>query len=247
MKVLILAAGYGTRLYPLIKDTAKPLLPIAGRPLIDYLLDEVRDIPALTGVIVVTNNKFFVAFEQWAKMTKDFPAQITVVSDGTNTPEERLGAVGDIHFVLKNHPLQDDLLVIGGDNLFDYRLDDYIRFAQGKSPAVTIGLYDIGNRQEACKFGVVDLDKNGRVRSFVEKPEKPLSSLIAMCFYYFPQKSFSLLFDYMTQCTKTDKAGDYIHWLTEKSVVFGYQFKGKWYDIGSIETYQEAQEKFRKH
>lgn len=246
MKVLILAAGYGTRLYPLIKNTAKPLLPVAGRPLIDYLLDEIRDVPDLKEVLVVTNKKFCADFETWAGEKKNPHVGIRVINDGTTSPEDRLGAVGDIHFVLKNNPVSDDLLVIGGDNLFDFDLAAYIRFAQENRPAVTIGVYDIGDLKDARKFGVVNVDDKGKVVAFTEKPDNPTSSLIAMCFYYFPQASLPLLSDYIQQSNKTDKAGDYIHWLTERSTVFGFQFKGKWYDIGSIETYQEAQERFKK-
>jgi len=197
MKVLILAAGYGTRLYPLIKDTAKPLLPIAGRPLINYLLDEVRGLADLREVFVVTNKKFFADFERWANENADFPAKIRVINDGTTSPEDRLGAVGDIHFVLKNNPIEDDLLIIGGDNLFDFDLQKYIRFAQAQTPAATIGLYDIGDRQEARKFGVVELDAKGKVLVFEEKPDHPRSTLIAMCFYYFPQSSLPLIMQYV--------------------------------------------------
>jgi glucose-1-phosphate thymidylyltransferase len=246
MKVLILAAGYGTRLYPIITDTPKPLLLIADKPLIDYALDNIRKIADLKEVIVVTNQKFAQNLERWAEMHAAFPAPVRVVNDGTTTPENRLGSVGDIQFVLKQQPLQDDLLVIGGDNLFDFRLDAFVDFARQKSPSVSIGLFDIKHKEEATKFGVVAIDAKGGVASFEEKPAQPKTSLIAMCVYYFPQETLGLVAQYLRETNKPDKAGDYIRWLVEKNSVFGYQFQGKWYDIGSLESYHEAQKQFEK-
>jgi len=245
MKILILAAGYGTRLYKISKDTPKPLLTVGQRPLIDHLLDKVNHMKNLKELIVVTNNKFEKNFIEWSKQVKGFPAPITVVNDGTNTPEERLGSIGDMAYVLDHHPVDDDLLVMGGDNLFDYRLDQYLVFAGQKAPHVSIGLYDIGRIEEASKFGVVEVDGQGKVVSFEEKPEKPKSSLVAMCFYYFPRASLPLIGKYLAVNHKADKAGDYIRWLTEESTVYGFKFEGKWYDIGSVESYYEAQEKFK--
>lgn len=245
MKVLILAAGYGTRLYPLIKDTAKPLLPVADKPLINHVLDKVRDLNGLREVLVVTNNKFYSHFLNWAGKNNDFPVGIKIINDGTNSPDDRLGSVGDIDFVLRKYPVEDDLLVIGGDNLFDYGLEEYVEFAREKSPHVSIGLYDIGNTEEAKEFGVVEIDSGGHVISFEEKPASPRSSLIAMCFYYFPRESLNLFADYLGQSGKTDKAGDYIQWLSKVGQVYGFTFQGKWYDIGSIETYKKVQDEFK--
>lgn len=245
MKTLILAAGYGTRLYPLIKDTAKPLLPVGDKPLINHLLEKIRDLTGLKEVIVVTNNKFYSHFVDWADKTNNFPVGIKVINDGTNSPDDRLGSVGDINFVLKECNPDDDVLVIGGDNLFDYSLGEYIGFARENSPQVTIGLYDIGNIEEARHFGVVEMDQRGKITSFEEKPEFPRSSLIAMCFYYFPRESLQCIPEYISRSGETDKAGDYIHWLSREKEVFGFKFQGKWYDIGNIETYNEVQEKFK--
>ncbi|MCA9405154.1 MAG: nucleotidyltransferase family protein [Candidatus Omnitrophica bacterium] len=246
MKVLILAAGYGTRLKELGENTPKALLPINDRPLLNYVLDKLQILEGLTEIIVVTNNKFFGHFEQWAQEQKDScPHPITVVNDGTMTPEDRLGSIGDMDYVLKHHPVDEDLLVVGGDNLFDYNLDEYTRFAQSKGDAVTIGLYDIGNIEEARLFGVVAVDDHQKVVSFEEKPAKPKSSLVAMCFYYLPKNSLGLIGQYLVESQKSDKAGDYIIWLCKKFDVYGFKFTGKWYDIGSIEAYKEAADKFK--
>lgn len=245
MKVLILAAGYGTRLYPLVVDTPKPLLEVQGKCLIDYSLDKVKNAEFLNEVLVVTNNKFYTVFQDWAKKHSQFPAPIKIINDGTKTPDDRLGSVGDIHFAIQQEKVQDDLLVIGGDNLFDDDLSKYFSFAGEKNPSATIGVYDIHSRKEATKFGVVDIDNYGKIISFEEKPEKPKSSLIAMCVYYFPKATVGLVAEYLKLSNKADKAGDYIKWLSQKHGVYAFQFKGKWYDIGSIESYHEAQEKFK--
>jgi len=244
MKALILAAGYGTRLKEIAKDTPKPLLPVTGRPLVDYIVDRVKDLPGLTDIIVVTNDKFCGQFESWARTHKDVPGDIVVVNDGTRTPEERLGSIGDIHFVLESGIVDEDLLILGGDNLFDYSLNEYVAFARKQDPAVTIGLYDIGDISQASKFGVVSIGGNRKIISFEEKPAKPRSSLIAMCVYHLPEQSLGLINEYLKDVGKSDTAGDYIRWLREKKEVFGFTFTGTWYDIGSIEAYHEAQNHF---
>ena len=243
MKVLILAAGYGTRLKSIAENTPKPLLPINGRPLINYIIDRIKDLPGLDEILVVTNNKFVVNFQDWAKTLK-LKAKITVVNDKTNVPEERLGSIGDIQYVIKEQKLSADLLVVGGDNLFDYNVDEYIMTAQKNLKSVSIGLYDIHNLEEAKLFGVVVLNKNGKITSFEEKPAQPKSTLIAMCFYYFPKATLGFIQEYLKDVGKSDTAGDYIRWLTAKYEVYGFKFIGKWYDIGSIEAYYEAQKKF---
>lgn len=244
MKVLILAAGYGTRLYSLIKDTPKALLEINEKPLINYILDRIVDLNGLEEVILVTNDKFYSIFKEWAQKQEKFPHPIKIVNDGTKTPEGRLGSIGDIEFALKQEKVNDDVLVIGSDNLFDYNINDYVKFAQKKSPAVSIGLYDIGDLSEATLFGVVTLGKDEKVTSFEEKPQKPQSTLVAMCFYYLPKYSLGLIGDYLLESGKSDTTGDYIRWLVESNDVYGFKFVGKWYDIGSVEAYKEAQEKF---
>ncbi len=244
MKVLILAAGYGTRLYAIVKDKPKALLDIHGRPLIEYVLDKIKQLEGLNEFILVTNNKFDKIFQDWAESLK-FPYKIKIINDGTLTPEDRLGSIGDINFVLQKYPIKDDVLVLGSDNLFDYSLEDYVRFAKGKPSDVTIGLYDIHNREEAKKFGVVALDKSNKIISFEEKPAEPKSTLVSMCCYYLPQKTLGLIGDYLRESKKSDTSGDYVRWLYQKNNVYGFKFDGKWYDIGSVESYHEAQEKFK--
>lgn len=245
MKVLILAAGYGTRLYSLVKDTPKALLEINNKPLINHILDRIENIDGLDEVVLITNNKFFSAFEAWAAKQSSFAYPITVISDKTETPEERLGSIGDMQFALSEGQINDDVLVIASDNLFDYNINEYMSFAKKKAPSISIGLYDIEDLEVAKKFGVVSLDDNHRIIAFKEKPAQPQSTLVAMCFYYLPKNSLELINEYLKETEKSDTAGDYIRWLHEKGDVYGFKFTGKWYDIGSVEAYKDAQENFK--
>ena len=242
MKALILAAGYGTRLASVIKDTPKPLIPVGDRPLIDYVVDKLQGIKSLTEIVVVSNNKFTPHFQKWAATRSGL--SIRVVNDGTNTPEERLGSVGDIRFVWQKESSLQDWLIIGGDNLFDGDLSRFIDYALSKSPAMTIGAYDIKDIQAATKFGVIAINAEKKVISFQEKPKNPASSLITMCLYYFPQQTLEYLTEYLRESKAVDAAGSYIQWLSEKKNVYGFQFSGKWYDIGSFESLEDARAHF---
>jgi glucose-1-phosphate thymidylyltransferase len=246
MKALILAAGYGTRLASAFKDTPKPLIPVGNRPLIDYVVDKLADIESLSEIVVVSNNKFTPHFQKWAG-ARGGSVPIRIVNDGTNTPEERLGSVGDIRFVWQKEPSLQDWLIIGGDNLFDGDLSHFIDFAISKSPAMSIGAYDIKEVQAATKFGVLGIDVNQKVISFQEKPKEPVSSLIGMCLYYFPKQTLKFLEEYLSESKAVDAAGSYIKWLSEKKNVYGFQFSGKWYDIGSVESLNEARAHFLKN
>ncbi len=244
MKALILAAGYGTRLASVIKDTPKPLIPVGNRPLIDYVVDKLHGIKFLSEIAVVSNNKFTPLFQKWAA-SRGGRLPIRVVNDGTNTPQERLGSVGDIRFVWQKESSLQDWLIVGGDNLFDGDLSHFVDFAVSKSPAVSMGVYDIKDISAATKFGVLTIDAGQKVISFQEKPQIPKSSLVAMCLYYFPKETSGYLGEYLSVSKALDAAGSYIKWLSEKKNVYGFQFSGKWYDIGSIESLEEARAHFK--
>ena len=232
------------RLAAIAKDTPKPLLNVAGKPLIDYTVDKLKSIAGISETVVVTNNKFYDHFCRWAKAHGNM--KIRIVNDGTNVNEERLGSVGDIRFVWEKEAGPDDWLVVGGDNIFDQDFNEFLSFAKNKTPAVTIGLYDIRNIAEAAKFGVCALDRNNKATAFVEKSPNPPSSLVSMCLYYFPKATLGYMEAYHKESKALDAAGSYIKWLVEKKNVYGFQFTGKWYDIGSVESLQEAQERFKQ-
>jgi glucose-1-phosphate thymidylyltransferase len=245
MKILILAAGYGTRLAAIAKDTPKPLLPINGKPMINFIIDELSQIQGISEYVVVTNNKFFDHFQKWQSQQGALKDRIRIVNDGTNSNEDRLGSVGDMNFVWSREKVQDDWLVVGGDNLFDFDLSAYMKLARAKAPAVTVGVYDIKDISQAPKFGIVLLDKNVKIVSFEEKPAQPKSTLVVMCFYHFPKATIGLIGQFLKETSSADAAGGYIKWLSEKSDVYGFEFHGTWYDIGSVESYYDAQKRFK--
>ncbi len=238
LRVLILAAGYGTRLYPITKDTPKPLLLVEDRPIIDHLLDKIASSGCIKEVFVVTNDKFYSNFCAWRDIAKEEfeKLSIKIINDGSTSVQDRLGAMGDISFVARENHLKDDILVVGGDNLFDQGLEEYIKFSLSDKHKATLGLFDIKNKRKASNFGVVRLDKDMKVISFEEKPKNPNSSLIAMCLYYFSSEIFSLIFRYLEETGKHDTTGDFINWLHNRVEVFGFTFKGRWDDIGHIDS-----------
>lgn len=247
MKALILAAGYATRLYPLTKEYPKPLLLVEGRPIVDYIIDKLEEIPQIDEIIIVTNSKFISKFRSWKKNGKR-KARISLVDDQTKSLEDRRGAIGDMAFAILDKKVNEDLLVVGGDNLFAGNLGNFVDFAKRHSAHPAIGVYDIGCKSEAKKYGVIKLDSDKRIIDFKEKPRSLQSStLVAMCLYYFPKKKLELLKEYMeTNIHAHDATGFYIDWLRKKETVFGYIFEEDWFDIGDHKFYNKAKKEFIK-
>jgi len=244
MKALILAAGYATRLYPLTKEYPKPLLKVGTRPIIDYILDKIAALKEVNEIIVVTNSKFISLFEKWSQGLK-INKRITLVDDLTKGLSDRRGAIGDMNFAIDKEGIDDDLLVIGGDNLFGVGLEEFLFFSKAKESSPVIGVYDIRDKLEAGKYGVVALDEKGQIIDFQEKPRSPKSTLVAMCLYYFPAQRLKLIKEYLTtQSEGHDATGFYIDWLKDKLAVYGFIFNGLWYDIGDHKFYKEAKKNF---
>ena len=243
---MILAAGYATRLYPLTKEYPKPLLSVAGRPIIDYIIDKLARISDIDEIVVVTNSKFISKFRKWSRSVA-CGKRLSLVDDLTKSHSDRRGAIGDLHFAVGKKRLKSDLLVIGGDNLFDGGLEDFLSFARGSHPSPVIGAYDIRSRSKATRYGVIRISASGRVVAFQEKPRKPKSSLVAMCLYYFPKAKLGLVKEYFdSKRGKNDATGFYIDWLRRREEVYAFVFRGRWYDIGQHKFYQEANRQFLK-
>jgi glucose-1-phosphate thymidylyltransferase len=241
MKVLILAAGYATRLYPLTLTQPKPLLQVAGKPMVDYVLDNLAPIPGIDRVYIVTNAKFADTFQSWAdhhRATKS-KLEFTIVNDGSTDDSNKLGAIGDLNLVLELESLDDDLIVVAGDNLFNQSLADFGAFCRSREEVV-LGVYDVGSLDQAKKYGVVDVDSSGRIVSFVEKPANPASTQIGIALYYYPKKTLSLIRQYVAEGNNPDQPGRLIQWLYPRQPVFTWAVPGIWYDIGSKETLEEA-------
>jgi len=248
MKLVILAAGYATRLYPLTLNIPKPLLPIAGRPMVDHVLESLASIGEIDEAFVVTNEKFTGAFEEWSQDRGGgpFAAPVLVVNDHSTDDTNKLGAIGDLHLVLTSQEVDDDVIVVAGDNLFSHPLGDYGRLCREKNAPV-LGVYDVGSLEEATKFGVVEVDPDDRIAGFEEKPENPKSSLIGIALYFYPQATLPLIRQYVDQGNNTDQPGRLIQWLYPRTPVYTWQVPGMWYDIGSRETLEEADRIFTTH
>ena len=236
MKALILAAGYATRLRPLTESIPKQLLPVGGRPMVDWILDRIAETSA-DEIHLVTNARFASDFERWAE-GKD----VQVHDDGTTSNEDRLGAIGDIQFV----GLDDDLLVIAGDNLFDYSLADYEAYWRQHTGASCVAVLDVGDPELAKKYGIVDVDEDDRVVGFVEKPEHPPTTLCATATYFYDREHVRMVTTYLAEGNPPDQPGNLIAWLHTRAPVYAYRFQGEWYDIGDRDQLLEADNRMRR-
>ena len=239
MKAIILAAGYATRLRPLTDSIAKQLLGIGGRPMLDWVCDKVEELT--TDIHIVTNARFAGAFERWASGRSG----VTVHDDGTVSNDDRLGAIGDIAFVLDRTGADDDLLVIAGDNLFDFSLVDLGDFWTAKGTASALAVYDCGDLELATHYGVVEVGEDDRVVGFEEKPSEPRSTLVATACYIYHREHVPLVERYLTEGNPPDQPGRLVVWLHEREPVYGYRFIGPWYDIGNPEQLLEADNRWR--
>jgi len=235
---IILAGGYGKRLWPLTRSIAKPLLPIGDRVVLDYIMDRILELKEITRVIISTNLKFRKDFEKWMRKYRD--VDIELVADQSSREEEKPGALKSLSSIISN--ISSDCLVIAGDNLFTSSLKSMIR-KYGELNAPLIALYDIGNLSSAKMYGVVEIDHRGRIINFEEKPENPRSSLVSTGIYVYPHYISHYMKKYLEEGGEPDKLGSFIEWLHKRITVYGHLLEGEWWDIGSIETYHDAVEK----
>ncbi len=241
MNVLILAAGYATRLYPLTLNKAKPLLAAGGKPIIEWLVDNLSGIPDLETIYVVTNDKFAADFRAWSQSyQKRHPEfKFKVVNDGSTSDDDKLGAIGDIDLVVTHENLsQTGLLIAAGDNLFTNSLADFVDYA--RNTEVTVAAYDVGDREAIKKYGNVAVDAEGIITRFEEKPKKPQGTLAAIALYYYSPAVLSLLRRYLAGGNNADQPGRFVQWLFTRKPVKTFQIKGQWLDIGSKETLENA-------
>jgi glucose-1-phosphate thymidylyltransferase len=243
MKCLLLGAGYATRLYPLTRERPKPLLPVGGIPMLQRIVEEVNRVPDVDRIYVVTNHRFVSHYYNWLRdytlQKGSLPKIIEIFDDLTTSPDDRLGAIGDINFVLKNAKVDDDLLVIAGDNLFTFQLNDFISFAREKKSSA-VCLKDLKSKKLVSLYGMVEVDKNQKIVDFEEKPPKARTTLISIGVYYFSRQHLPLFTTYLEQRHSPDAPGFYLQWLYQQIDFYGYVIKGDWYDIGDIDSYTDA-------
>jgi glucose-1-phosphate thymidylyltransferase len=247
MKVIVLAAGYATRLYPLTLNQPKPLLLVAGKPMVEHVLDNLAPIGGIDRVYVVTNAKFAGHFQKWSD---DYRAagskfDFTIVNDGSTDDANKLGAIGDIHFVLQTQNVADDLIVVAGDNLFSEKLGDFGKFCREKNTPV-LALYDVGDLEQIKKYNSISVDGTDRITFFEEKPKNPTSTLTGIALYFYPKSTISLIKQYLAEGNNPDQPGRLIQWLYPRTPVHTWRVPGIWFDIGSKETLEEANKIFAK-
>ncbi|MBI4398460.1 MAG: nucleotidyltransferase family protein [Candidatus Omnitrophica bacterium] len=240
MKVIILCAGYAVRLHPLTLNTPKPLLPVAGKPMLEYLLEKVAEIEPLDSVWIVSNGKFAGHFEDWAKSAPILKEKIHVVNDGTLTNETRLGAIGDLDLVLRQGKINEDVLLLAGDNLFSFHLNEFVQIAMKHKPFSSLGIYDVGDLNLAKNYGLVQVRASGKITAFLEKPPEPKTTLASTGVYFFPQEALELVRVYLSEKNNPDAPGYFVKWLVERSSVYGVPLAGFWYDIGDRASYDEV-------
>jgi glucose-1-phosphate thymidylyltransferase len=229
VKAVLLAAGYGTRLRPLTDDRPKQLLPLGGRPMLDWILDKLRTVEEIDGIHLVTNSRFAADFERWAE-----PHGVVVHDDGTRSNDDRRGAVGDLRLVVERADLADDELLVQGDDLFGFELPAYVAWWRDKPhPAGAAPLYDLGDLELATHYGIATVDEEDRIVRVVEKPSDPASTLAATLTYLLPAGHTPLVARYLDEGQNPDNAGSFLAWLAERERVYGYRFEGRWYDIGN--------------
>ena len=234
MKALVLAAGYATRLYPLTLDKPKALLEVGGKPMLDRVVERLLPM-GVDGTVVVTNAKFTPHFEAWAAGRDG----VTIVNDGTTSNDDRLGAIGDIGFVLDRLGIDEELVVVAGDNLFG---SDVSRFAAyGREvDAPVIALHDVGDHSRMQEYNQIEVDSEGRIVFFEEKPANARTTLAGVALYYYPRRALPLIRQYLAEGNNPDQPGRLVEWLYTRTAFYTWLLPGEWYDIGSAETLEEA-------
>ena len=243
VSVVLLAAGYGTRLYPLTKNKAKAMLPLGQGIILDGVVRTLAEIPDLGRQVLVTNSQFAADFRRWQR---ERGAPVEIVDDGTTSPETRLGAIRDLDLARAQLPAGDDLLVIGTDNLFEWSLGDFTAAARRHRPHASNGLWRAPSKDAATQFGVVIRDAGDRITAFAEKSPAPPSADVSLAVYYFPSAMHGRIGQFLAGGGNADAPGYFVKWLAEQEPVYGIMMPGAWYDIGSLEAYQDVQRDWSK-
>ena len=241
MKCLILAAGYATRLYPLTENFPKPLLTVGEKTILDWLIDDIDTSGEVDEYVVISNHKYAHHFESWAKNKSK---KIVVVDDGTDTNETRLGAVKDIQFAIESLALDDDMLVIAGDNVLDFSLTEFISYAKSKKTSCIMRYYE-PEHKKLLKCGVVTVDENDRILKMTEKSPEPATHWCCPPFYFYAKQDARLVEQGISEGCGTDAPGSFIAWLCTKTSVHAMEMNGKRYDIGNLESYEKVQLEYK--
>ena len=241
MKCLILAAGYATRLYPLTENFPKPLLTVGEKTILDWLIDDIDTLGVVDEYVVISNHKFAHHFEKWAA---EKAQKITVVDDGTDSNETRLGAVKDIQFAIDKLGLDDEMLVIAGDNVLDFSLTRFLQYAKEKGTSCIMRYFE-ADRARLSKSGIVEIDSTDLILGMEEKPKEPKSNWCCPPFYFYTKNDARLVQKGIDAGCGTDAPGSYIAWLSTQTPVHAMEMPGSRYDIGNLESYEKVQKTYQ--
>ena len=241
MKCLILAAGYATRLYPLTENFPKPLLEVGGKTILDWLLDDMDAMGVIDEYVVISNHKYYQHFVNWAA-TKTM--KITVVDDGTSSNETRLGAVRDIQFALDSLQLDDDMLVMAGDNLLDFSMTKFIRYALEKNAPCTMRYYE-PSFQKLLKSGIVTVDEKDQITKMTEKVPNPETNWVSVAFYYYPRETAQQIGQALADGCGVDAPGSFMIWVSQRTTSYAMEMPGHRYDVGNLDSYQKIKAEYK--
>lgn len=245
MKCIVLAAGYATRLYPLTENFPKPLLDVQGKSILEWLIRDIETIPQIDEVIVVSNHKFYQHFLRW-KDAVDFRLTVTIIDDGSTENSNRLGAVKDIGFAIEKCCIEEDVLVMAGDNLLDFSMKGFVDFYNEKNAACIMRHYE-SSVERLCRTGVATVDRDSRVLHMQEKPQQPQSNWAVPPFYIYSCSDLKYILEGIaSEACGTDAPGSFISWFCEKATVYAYLMPGKRYDIGDMESYKEIRRTYKR-
>jgi glucose-1-phosphate thymidylyltransferase len=242
MKAIILAAGYATRLYPLTKDKPKPLLHVAGKPIIDHIIRKIEEVREIDEIFVVTNSKFYDHFEGWLSEFES-KVKIKIIDDKTKSNEDRLGSLGDVNFVIEAEGIKESILIVAGDNLFEFSLKEFVE-SHNKHNKSAVALYDVKDKELAKLYGVVGVNHEKKMVEFEEKPASPKSTLASTGIYIYPPHVLLMLHEFVIKYKNSDKAGNFLEWLHKKEHVYCFITEKKWFDIGNLEQLKKAREEY---
>jgi len=243
IKAVLLAAGYATRLYPLTKDKPKPLLDVGGRPIIDYIIKNIECIDDVDEIFVITNDKFYGHFEGWLAEFKS-TKKIKIINDKTTSNEDRLGSLGDVNFVIEKENIEESILIVAGDNLFEFSLNSFVE-SHNEHNKSAVALYDVQDKELAKQYGIVGVDDEGKMVEFEEKPSEPKSTLASTGVYIYPPHVLPMLADFVKKYKNSDKAGNFLEWLHKKEHVYCYITDKRWFDIGTLDQLEKARKEFK--
>jgi len=242
MHVIIPAAGYATRLYPLTKDKPKALLDVKGKPILEHIVNRICELPDIEKISIVSNDKYFNNFKEWAsRFSGSVP--INVLNDGTTSNDDRKGQVGDILFTIEQEEVDSDLLVVAGDNIFNFSLKPAYNFFREKNVVVN-AFWDSKSIETAKQQGSGVVDENNRITEFLEKSPNPKTTFISLGIYFLPKEQVSLFKRFVEEGNDPDKMGYFMIWLIENSSPHGFVYEEKWFDIGWHSALEKARKEF---